>query len=260
MKSPRPKLCTEAVLLATIDALLAKEDVHGRLGCEADDEDELQDALRSLSPWLLDDPARLARDYADDAGLDVDVPVFELADEITSIASDVHRDVVAEWVASGDAERTIVDTLRVAVRSGGESLVGCGFVEASLDRYGQFAFVPDEKLPGWIHPEGGFNSYRIVNWEDVVASNPPTDADLALVDGQRRRREAEAASAAESRLRTDARLTVEKRCKACVVDLPEAEALWSELGLGDDADRALLIHKAILVKLTALEAATLRKT
>jgi hypothetical protein len=252
-------LYTNAVLLAAIEKLLTKGSLHARLDYEACDEDGLLECLSYVSPWKLDDSAGLARSFAEDAGLDIDVPVFEFADEIVSIADDVHRKLVAEWVASGDAVRTVSDTVRVAVRCGRDSFLGCGFVEPSLDKYGKFAFVPDEKLSDWVNSEGGVTSYRLIDWEDVVTTNPPTEADLALVNGQRRRREEEAARSAESRLRTDARLAVEKRRKACEVDLTQAEALWTELGLEDDIERALRVHNAILVKLTALEIMTQRK-
>ncbi|WP_327210416.1 hypothetical protein [Rhizobium leguminosarum] len=259
MSSNRPSLLTDAVLLATIDKFVANDTLYGRLNCQEEDEEGLRDALVSVSPWGLDDPDRFARDFAEEACMDVEAAHFEIAEEIVSIAADVHRRLVADWVASGGTERTVPETLRVAVRSGGESLVGCGFVDPGLEKYGQFAFVPDEKLAAWTLPEGGVSSYRLVDWEHVVSTSPPTEADLALVDGQRRRREEEAASAAESRLRSDARRSVEVRRNACQVDLPKAEALWRDLGLGDDVERALRIHNAILVKLTALETAALRK-
>lgn len=249
MTAARPLIDSEAVRTAAIAALVEQSSLYGRLDCDEGDEEELRDALSEAARWSLGDPARLARSFAEDSGMDVDAVHFEIADELSSIASDVHRRLVAEWVASGDAECTVADTVRVTARSGGETLSGCAFVVDRLAKLGQFAFVPDEQLPAWRHPEGGVTGYRIVDWEQVIRSEAPSDDDLALVDGQRRREQQEALRSTETRRRADARLAVEKRRKACEVNLAEAEVIWNELGLGGDVDRALRIHNAILLKL-----------
>lgn len=256
--STRPTLYSETILRSAIERFTATYSLYGRLDCDSSDEEELLDALGRVSVYDLDDPDSLARSYADDVGMDVSAAHFEVADELVQHARDALREKVAEWVASGGATRTVSDTARVRIASGGDVLWGCAFVDPTYDKYGEFAFVPDEKLEEWKHPDGGVTSYRIVQWEAVGMTSPPLERDMELVAGQRRRREQEATASAEYRLRGDAARSFGELRNRHKVDLAQAQALWDELLLGDDIERALRIHNAIAAKLTALEIERLR--
>lgn len=257
MTSRRPAPETEEIRTTAVERLSARSPMYLQLDCEESDEEDLREALLKTS-WAMYDSDELARRFADEAGMDVYPEHFEIAEQLKSIASDIHDAQVREWVASGAAERTVSDTLRVTVVESGEQVEGLAFLEPRYDPLGKFAFVPADEIDDWRDPEGGFKRYRIVEWERVATSHAPTQADLDMVEGQRRREALYAARSARQRIDDDARRAVEKLTKGAEVDLPQAEAIWAELGLGEDVDRALRIWNAIHVKMIAREVALRR--